>query len=224
MHAGDATALDAQNDVTAAYIVLAGNACAHDLTGQDLGGLTLTQGVYCFSSSAQLTGKLVLDAQGDPSAVFIFQIGSSLTTASGASVVFTNGGQDCAAFWQIGSSATLGTDTVFAGSMLALTSITLDTRASVSGRALARNGAVTMDTNHVFAGACADTGSDAGVGGGDAGVGGSDAGVGGSGGTGGSGGCGAGPSGGCGAGLGGFGASGGCGGAAIDAGLGGIES
>ena len=86
------------------------------------------KGVYCFSSEAQLTGKLVLDAQGDPSAVFVFQVGSTLTTGSNASVVFINGGQDCRAFWQIGSSATLGTDTVFAGSILALTSITLNTR------------------------------------------------------------------------------------------------
>ncbi len=161
-HTGDATAVQAQSDVTAAYIVLAGDPCAHDLTGQDLGGLTLTQGVYCFSSEAQLTGKLVLDAQGDPGAVFVFQVGSTLTTGSNASVVFVNGGQDCRAFWQIGSSATLGTDTVFAGSLLALTSISLNTRASVSGRVLARNGAVTLDTNHVFAAACA-TGNDAGA-------------------------------------------------------------
>jgi hypothetical protein len=162
-HAGDATALQAQSDVTAAYTVLAGDPCAHDLTGKDLGGLTLTQGVYCFSSEAQLTGNLVLDAQGDAGAVFIFQIGSTLTTGSNASVVFTNGGQDCRAFWQIGSSATLGTDTVFAGSILALTSITLNTGASVSGRALARNGAVTMDDNHVFSTTCVASGTDAGA-------------------------------------------------------------
>jgi hypothetical protein len=157
-HAADATALQAQSDVTSAYVVLAGDPCAHDLTGQDLGGLTLTPGVYCFSSEAQLTGTLVLDAQGDPSAVFVFQVGSKLTTASGASVAFVNGGQDCRVFWQIGSSATLGTDTVFAGSLLALTSIALETGASVSGRALARNGAVTMDTNHVFGTTCVSSG------------------------------------------------------------------
>ena len=162
-HAGDATALQAQSDVTAAYIVLAGDPCAHNLTGQDLGGLTLTEGVYCFSSEAQLTGSLVLDAQGDPGAVFIFQIGSTLTTGSNASVVFINGGQDCQAFWQIGSSATLGTNAVFAGSILALTSITLNTGASVSGRALARNGAVTMDDNQVSSTTCLAAGSDAGV-------------------------------------------------------------
>ncbi len=155
-HAGDATALQAQSDVTAAYDVLAGHPCAADLTGRDLGGLTLTQGVYCFSTSAQLTGTLTLDAEGDPGAVFVFQIGSTLTTASSASVVFINGGQDCRTFWQVGSSATLGTDTVFTGSILALTSIALQTRSSLAGRALARNGAVTMDTSQVFGGACAD--------------------------------------------------------------------
>jgi hypothetical protein len=162
-HAGDATALQAKSDVTAAYTVLAGAPCAHDLTGQDLGGLTLTQGVYCFSSEAQLTGRLVLDAQGDPGAVFVFQVGSTLTTASNAAVGFINGGQDCRAFWQVASSATLGTDTAFAGSILALTSITLNTGASVSGRAFARNGAVTMDDNHIFSTTCAAAGSDAGV-------------------------------------------------------------
>jgi hypothetical protein len=155
MRAGGALALQAQNDVTAAYLELAGDRCAVDLSGQDLGGRTLTQGVYCFSSEAQLTGTLTLDAQGDPGAVFVFQIGSKLTTASNASVVFINGGQDCRTFWQVGSSATLRTDTVFAGSILALTSIALQTGATVSGRALARNGAVTMDTNHIFARSCA---------------------------------------------------------------------
>jgi hypothetical protein len=155
MRAGGALALQAQNDVTAAYLELAGDRCAVDLSGQDLGGRTLTQGVYCFSSEAQLTGTLTLDAQGDPGAVFVFQIGSKLTTASNASVVLINGGQDCRTFWQVGSSATLRTDTVFAGSILALTSIALQTGATVSGRALARNGAVTMDASHVFVRRCA---------------------------------------------------------------------
>jgi len=169
VHAGDATALQARADVTTAYNVLAGDACNGNLTGTDLGGLTLSHGVYCFSSSAQLTGTLVLDAQGDPNAVFIFQVGSTLTTASHASVVMINGGQTCNVFWQVGTSATLGTGTVFTGSILALTSITLTTGASVTGRALARNGAVTMDTNHVAPGSC--SAPDAGVGG-DAGSGG----------------------------------------------------
>jgi ethanolamine utilization microcompartment shell protein EutS len=154
IHSADAVALQAQSDVTTAYNALAGLACTGNLTGTDLGGLTLTAGVYCFSSSAQLTGILTLNAQGDPAAVFVFQIGSTLTTASNSSVVLINGAQSCNVFWQVGSSATLGTDTAFAGNILALTSITLNTGASISGRALARNGAVTMDTNNVSNALC----------------------------------------------------------------------
>jgi hypothetical protein len=154
-HAGDAASLQAQTDVTAAYDTLAGEACGVDLTGKDLGGLTLTPGVYCFSSSAQLTGDLVLDAGGKADAVFVFKTVSTLTTASNASVHVINGGGECGVFWQIGSSATLGTGTTFAGSILALTSITLTTGATVSGRVLARNGAVTLDQNTVSIGSCA---------------------------------------------------------------------
>jgi hypothetical protein len=124
------------------------------LSGQDLGGLTLLPGVYCFSSSAQLTGTLTLDAQGNPSAVFIFQIASTLTTATSSSVNVINGGSGCNLFWQVGSSATLGTGTSFLGNILALASITIDTGATVSGRVLAQTGAVTMDSNDVSLTAC----------------------------------------------------------------------
>jgi uncharacterized repeat protein (TIGR01451 family) len=154
MHAADAEALQAQTDTTTAYIDLASQACTSDLTGQDLGGMTLVPGVYCFSSSAQLTGALTLDAGGDPSAVWVFKTGSTLTTASNSSVLLTNGGQPCNVFWQVGSSATLGTSTSFVGNILALTSITLTTGANVSGSALARNGAVTMDSNTVTVPVC----------------------------------------------------------------------
>lgn len=154
-HAGDAVSLQAQTDVTAAYGVLAGEACSADLTGKDLGGLTLVPGVYCFSSSAQLTGTLVLDAQGSADAVFVFKTVSTLITASNASVHVINGGNDCAVYWQIGSSAVLGTGTTFSGNILALTSISLATGAKVSGRVLARNGAVTMDTNAISTATCA---------------------------------------------------------------------
>jgi len=156
IHAADAVAAQAQSDLTIAYTDAAGRACTEDLTDQDLGGMTLTDGTYCFSSSAQLTGTVTLDAQGVSSAVFIFQIGSTLTTASASSVNLINGAQACNVFWQVGSSATLGTTTAFRGSIMALTSIGLSTGASiVEGRALARNGAVTLDTNTITRDTCA---------------------------------------------------------------------
>jgi subtilisin family serine protease len=151
IHSADAATFAAQNAVTTAYNSLAGQACTLDVTGQDLGGQTLTAGVYCFSSSAQLTGTLTLNAQGNANAVFIFKMGSTLTTASASSVVLTNGASPRNVFWQVGSSATLGTATSFAGNILALTSITVTTGASVAGRTLARNGAVTLDANTVTA-------------------------------------------------------------------------
>ena len=140
----------AQNDLTTAYNAAAGAPCGTNLTGQDLGGLTLTPGVYCFSSSAQLTGSLTLNGLGDPLAQFIFQIDTALTTASASSVLFENGAVGSSLFWQVGSSATLGTTTAFEGNILALTSISLDTGATIGcGRALARNGQVSMDDNVV---------------------------------------------------------------------------
>jgi hypothetical protein len=148
-HAADATALQAQNDLTTQFNTLNAAACSADLTGQDLGGKTLTSGVYCFSTSAQLTGPLVLNAQGNANATFIFKTGSTLTTASGSSVSLINGGNPCGVAWKIGSSATLGTTTSFTGNLIALTSITLNTGANIVGRALARNGAVTLDTNNI---------------------------------------------------------------------------
>ena len=154
IHAGDANAGLAQSGVTNAYNVLASLAFTNDLTGQNLGGLTLTPGIYYFSSSAQLTGVLTLDAQNIADASFIFQIGSALTTASGASILMINGAVGCNVFWQVGSSATLGTGTAFVGNILALNSITLTTNADVYGRVMARTGAVTMDTNDVGFSGC----------------------------------------------------------------------
>ena len=148
-HAADALALQAQSDVTIAYDALAAQACTADITGQDLGGQTLTQGVYCSTSATQLTGALTLDAQGNAAAVFIFKMASTLTTASASSVSVINGGTGCNVFWQVGSSASIGTTTQFVGNILALTSIALQNGASVFGRALARNAEVTMDTNFV---------------------------------------------------------------------------
>ncbi len=151
IHSADAAALAAQNDLTTAYNNLVGQPCTQDMTGVDLGGQTLIAGVYCFSSSAQLTGRLTLNALGNANAVFIFKMGSTLTTASASSVVLTNGGSPGNVFWQVGSSATLGTASSFAGNILASTSITVTTGVSVTGRALAQNGAVTLDTNAITA-------------------------------------------------------------------------
>ncbi|MDG3002212.1 ice-binding family protein [Paludisphaera mucosa] len=153
IHAGDAVAAQAQVDLTTAYNAAAALAPTQDLSGMNLGGMVLLPGVYFFSSSAQLTGTLTLDAQGDADAQFVFQIGSTLTTASDSSVSVINTGGElpgCNVFWQVGSSATLGTGTDFAGHILALTSITLNTDASIiNGSALARNGAVTLDSNTI---------------------------------------------------------------------------
>ena len=155
-HVDDAVAQQAQSDVTTAYNALASQACDVDLTGHDLGGLTLTPGVYCFDESAGLTGALTLNAQGNANSVFVFQIGSTLTTASNSSVLVTNSGSACNVFWQVGSSATLGTNTSFQGNILADASITLNTGAGIiPGRALAQNGAVTMDSNNISMSVCA---------------------------------------------------------------------
>lgn len=150
IHSGGGVAQQAQADLTTAYNSLAGMASTQDLTGMDLGGMILTPGVYSFSSSAFLTGILTLDGQGDPNALFVFQMGSTLVTASNSSVVTINSADACEVYWQVGSSATLGTGTAFQGNIVALTSITMTTGATLlEGRALAPNGAVTMDTNTI---------------------------------------------------------------------------
>ena len=185
-HVSDAVALQAKNDLVTAYTEAMNAPTTSDLTGLDLGGMNLTPGVYKFDLSAQLTGPLTLSGNG----VFIFQISSTLTTASNSTVLLTNGAQACAVYWQVGSSATLGSATHFQGNLMALTSITMVTGANIlTGRALARNGALTLDSNHITppVGACTvGTGGSGGGGTGGSGSGGS--GSGGSGGTGGSGG------------------------------------
>jgi len=151
---GNANAIQAQTDLVTTYNDAAGATPFTDLTGQNLGGKNLGPGVYRFSSSAQLTGTMTLDGQGSKNAVFIFQIGSTLTTASNSRVLLINGAGGCAVFWQVTSSATLGTGTTFQGNLIALTSITMTTGATIGvgggangGRALARNGALTLDSN-----------------------------------------------------------------------------
>lgn len=156
-HMGDAVAGTAQGDLTVAYNNAAGAAGGAVLPA-DIGGLTLPAGVYRTTSaqpSLGITGNLTLDGGGDPNAVWIFQVVSTVTTASGNSQVNLIGsGQAENVFWQVGSSATLGTNTVFAGNILAQASITLNTGAILNGRALARTGAVALDSNPVNVPGC----------------------------------------------------------------------
>ena len=154
LHVADALALNAQNDVVTAYNFAAGQAPTA-AAGPELGGQTFVPGVYNDASSMGLTGTVTLNALGDPNAVWIFQAGSTLTTASHSTVAFINGAQPCNVFWQVGSSATLGTNSTFVGTILALTSITVKTGSTINGRAFARNGAVTLDTNVITRSDCA---------------------------------------------------------------------
>jgi Ice-binding-like len=154
IHAGDAVAIQAHADLATAYDALGAPVCQHNLTGQDLGGQTLAPGIYCFDTTVGLTGQLTLDGGGDSAAVWIFQVGTAVTTATGASVVMAGGGQACNVFWKLGSSATLGTGTAFEGNLLASASITLVSGSSLVGRALAVNAAVTMDHNTVALATC----------------------------------------------------------------------
>jgi hypothetical protein len=171
-HVGDAVALNAQNDLTTAYNDAAGRASSATISA-DLAGQSLTAGVYTASTTMGLSGTLTLDAQGNPDAVFIFQVGSSLLTASGSRVLLTNGASPCNVFWQVGSSATLGTSTAFVGTIMAMTSATLTTGATLEGRVQARAGAVTLDNNRITASDCKTTPAGTGVGGGSGGAGGS---------------------------------------------------
>ena len=159
-HANDAVAAQAQSDLTTAYNVAAGQPVppGNDLTGTNLGGRTLTAGAYGFSTSAQLTGQVTLDAQGDPNAQFVFVIGTTLTTATASSVVLTNGASPCNVHWKVGSSATLGTSTAFEGNLMALETISLGSSVTVLGRVLARNGEVTLINDVLSTPQCA-TGS-----------------------------------------------------------------
>ncbi len=147
-------AVQAMLDLTTAYNNAAGATTTATLTGQDLGNKTLVPGAYKYASSAGLTGTLTLDGGGSTTGLWIFQIGSTLTTASSSRVSLINGAQPCDVFWQVGSSATIGTATAFVGNILANTSITMTTGATLNGRALAgaisSSGAVTLDTNRII--------------------------------------------------------------------------
>jgi len=154
-HTTDAVAHQAQLDALNGYNYLAGLSVTQTLTGQDLGGKTLDPGVYFFATSAQMTGQLTLDFQGLNNQLIVFQIYSTLTTASASSVLVINPGTSDQVFWQVGSSATLGTTTAFYGSVIADASVTLNTGATINcGRAIALTAAVTLDTNTINTGNC----------------------------------------------------------------------
>jgi hypothetical protein len=149
------SAAAAQAALTVAYLDLAGRTAPAPATvAGDLGGLTLAPGLYKSTSTLGITGALTLDGGGNANAIWIFQIASSFTTAGSSSIVLAGGAQSHNIFWQVGSSATLGTNSTFNGSILALTDITLKTGATLNGRALARNGAVALDTNIVTVPSC----------------------------------------------------------------------
>jgi len=144
----------AQKGLTTAYNQAAGAPCGTILTGQDLGGLKLPPGVYCFATTAQLTGTLRLNAQGNPNAQWIFQIGTALATANNSRVLVNlggKGGRGCNVYWQVGSSATVGKGSIFVGKILALTNITLN-GGVLRGKALARNAAITISARETVDG------------------------------------------------------------------------
>ena len=153
----DEATQQAHTDLTTAYDAVAAMPSTHDLSGQDLGGLTLLPGVYHFAAGATLSGTLTLKDQDDPNAQFIFQIGTTLTTGRDSSVISINGGASTwvkgAVFWQVGNSATLGADSAFAGNILARDDITLQADASVrDGSVLSQFGDVTLDSNQITKG------------------------------------------------------------------------
>lgn len=153
-HVADSAALQAKNDLVTAYNDAAGRT-PPTTVATELGGQSLKAGVYNSTAGTfGVTGTLTLDAEGDSHAVFIFQAASTLITAPGSSVSLINGATACNVFWQVGSSATLDTTTRFKGTIMALTSIALKTGATLEGRALARNGEVTMDTNVITNASC----------------------------------------------------------------------
>src|SRR5436309_3193290 len=158
IHAGDPAAAQAQLALTTAYNDAAGRTVGAITIAGNLGGRTLTPGLYKSTSSLEISsGDLTLDAQGDTNAVFIFQMASTLTTTSARQVILSGGAKAANVFWQVGSSATLGTGSVFKGNILALASITVTTGATVEGRLLARTGAVTLDSNIIGLAIPADT-------------------------------------------------------------------
>jgi hypothetical protein len=149
LHAQDAAATLAHADLLVAFDELGAQPCEEDLTGVELGGLTLPPGVYCFDTTAGVTGGLTLDAGGDSAASWIFQVGSAITTGPGSTMTMAGGGDSCNVFWRVGTSAVLGTTSSFKGNILASASVSLTSGSSLEGRALALDAAVTSDNNLV---------------------------------------------------------------------------
>ena len=147
IHLADAVALQAKNDFLAAYNNA--DARAGNLIGAELGGSTITPGAYSADTALNITGTVTLDGQNDPNAVFIFQTGSTLITASSSNIVLINGANSSNIFWQVGTSATLGTNSQFKGNILAMESITATTGANIEGKLLTMTGAITLDNNTI---------------------------------------------------------------------------
>lgn len=156
IHLDDSLATQAEFDLGVAYEDLVARPCQHTMSGVDLGGATLAPGVYCFAfAAAQSASDLTLDGQGDPNAVWVFQIGSTLTIANDAATKMTGSGNACNVYWQVGSSATINTGARFKGSILASASVTMLTGASVSpGRVMAETAAITLDSNAISSAGC----------------------------------------------------------------------
>jgi hypothetical protein len=165
MHIDDGVAIKAKSDLVTGFNDAAGRPSTQ-LSSAELSGKSFTPGVYNASSSLLFSaGTVTLNAQGDPNAVFIFKVASSLTTGSATTVLLTNGAQPCNVYWEIGASATLGTNSRFIGTVMALTTITAQTGMTMDGRLLARNGAVNLDTNTITTSACSTTTGTGGTGG-----------------------------------------------------------
>lgn len=153
-HAADPTAAQAKLDLTASFLEVQARSTDSQTLPGNLGGLTFAPGLYTNSTSVLISGSgpgnnVTLDAQGDSNAVFIFQMGSTLTTGPGSQVILSGDAKAANVYWQVGTSATIDTTSIFKGTILAQTSITLKTGATLEGRALAQNGAVTMDSNTI---------------------------------------------------------------------------
>ncbi|MFG1652971.1 ice-binding family protein [Micromonospora sp. NPDC049275] len=158
IHSNDGPAVQAKSDLAIAYNDAASRTTT-DVVSSELGGTTKTTGVYGSAGGTfTIGGDLTLDAEGDPNAVFIFKTVSTLITGASSTVNLTNGAQSCNVFWQVGSSVTLGADSLFRGNLLTFTSITVGAALEVDGRAMAINGAVTMDTDTITKSTCAEPG------------------------------------------------------------------